>query len=98
MLQEPDLVVGVENGEIGFQPDQFRMAAQDARADRMKGAEPRHALDRLADHLADALLHLARRLVGEGDREDFRRPGAAKAENMRDARGQNARLAGAGAG
>ena len=47
---------------------------------------------------ADALLHLARRLVGEGDGEDFRRPGAAETEDVGDARGQHAGLAGAGAG
>jgi hypothetical protein len=29
LLQQPDLVVGVEDGEIGFQPDQLGMAAQD---------------------------------------------------------------------
>ena len=52
----------------------------------------------LADHLADALLHLARRLVGEGDGEDFGGPGAAEAENVGDAGGEDARLAGARAG
>ena len=74
------------------------MAAQDFHADGMEGAEPRHALDHLADDVADAVLHLARRLVGEGDGEDFARPGAAEAENMGDAHGEHAGLAGAGAG
>src|SRR5437763_16794550 len=64
----------------------------------MEGAEPRHAFDRVADHLADALLHFARRLVGEGHREDLGWPGAAETENMRDAGGQNPGLAGTGAG
>ncbi len=64
----------------------------------MEGAEPRHALDHAADNVADAVLHLARGLVGEGDRENFARPGAAEAENMGDAHGEDARLAGAGAG
>ena len=67
-------------------------------ADRVEGAEPGHALDRGADQLADALLHLARGLVGEGDRENFggrARPGV---EDVGDAGGQHARLAGAGAG
>ena len=73
------------------------MAAQDLHADRMEGAEPRHALDDLADHAADALLHLARRLVGEGDREDLARAGAAGRQDVGDARGQHAGLAGAGA-
>ena len=74
------------------------MAAQDFHADRMEGAEPRHALDHAADDLADAVLHLARRLVGEGDGEDLARPGAAGGEDVGDAHGEHARLAGAGAG
>ena len=64
----------------------------------MEGAEPGHALDHLADHLPDAQLHLARRLVGEGHRQDVARPGAAEIEDVGDARRQHARLAGAGAG
>src|SRR2546429_1505181 len=32
------------------------------------------SLDDLPDHGADAQLHLARRLVGEGDRQNFRGP------------------------
>ena len=72
------------------------MAAQNAPADRMKRAKPRHAFDGLAEHLAEPQLHLARRLVGEGDRQDLAGAGAAHAENMGDATGQHARLAGAG--
>ena len=78
LLDQADLVVGVEDGEVGLQADQLGVAAQDLHADRVEGAEPGHALDHLADHLADALLHLARRLVGEGDGEDFARPRAAE--------------------
>ena len=98
LLQQPDLVVDIENGEVGFEPDQFGMAAQDFHADRMEGAEPGHALDHAADDLADAVLHLARRLVGEGDGEDLAGPGAAGGEDMGDAHGEHAGLAGAGAG
>ena len=47
---------------------------------------------------ADALLHLAGRLVGEGDGEDLAGPGLAGRQDMGEARGQHARLAGAGAG
>ena len=98
LLHQPDLIVGVEDGEVGLQADQLGMAAQDLHADRMERAEPRHALDDLPDHRADARLHLARGLVGEGDGEDFRRARAAEREDVGDARGQHARLAGAGAG
>ena len=97
LLQEADLIVGVEDREVGAQPHHLRMAAQNLHADRMKRAEPRHPFGALfADQLADAQLHLARRLVGEGHGEDLRGPGAAGREDMRDAGRQNARLAGAG--
>jgi hypothetical protein len=74
------------------------MAAEQLDADRVEGAEPGHALDRAADENADALLHLARRLVGEGHRQDLRGIGEAEIENMGDAGGQNPGLAGARAG
>jgi hypothetical protein len=61
-------------------------------------AEPRHAFDHAADDLLDAVLHFPRRLVGESDGEDFARPGAAGSENVGDAHGEHAGLAGSGAG
>jgi hypothetical protein len=73
------------------------MAAQDLDAGRVEGAEPGHALHRLADQMGDALLHLARCLVGEGDGENLGGEGAALVENVGDTRGQDPRLAGAGA-
>ena len=54
LLEQADLVVDIEHGEIGFELHQFGMGAQDTATDRMKGAEPRHALDLLAEHLAKA--------------------------------------------
>src|SRR3546814_1372763 len=70
------------------------MAAQHLRGDAVEGAEPLHALDRVADHPPDALAHLARRLVGEGDGEDFGWPRAARRDDVREARGQRRGLAG----
>ena len=98
LFEQADLIVRVENGEIGFEPDQFGVAAQDFRADRVKSAEPLHRLGALADQRLDALAHLARRLVGEGDRENFPCPREAEAQYMGDAGREHARLAGAGAG
>ncbi len=98
LLQQADLVVGVEDGEVGFQPDELGMAAQDFHADRVEGAEPGHALDLRPHVAADALLHLARGLVGEGHGEDLRGPGAAGGQDVRDARDEHAGLAGARAG
>ncbi len=84
--------------KLDLRPDQLGVAAQNLRADRVEGAEPGHALDDLPDHLSDAQLHLARRLVGEGDGEDFARVGAAEVQDVGDAGGEHPRLAGAGAG
>ena len=81
-----------------LQPRHLGVAAQHPGADRVEGAQPLHALDHAADEIADAVLHLARRLVGEGDGEDLPGLGAAGGEQMGDAGGEHARLAGAGAG
>ena len=98
LLQQADLVVGVEDGEAGLEADQLGMAAQDLGRDRVKRAEPRHALGDRPGEQRHALLHLARRLVGEGDGEDLPGLGAAGGDDVGDARRQHARLAGAGAG
>jgi hypothetical protein len=95
LLDQAGDVVGVEDGEIRAQTGQFGMAAQQLDADGVEGAQPWHALDRLANKHADAVLHLARRLVGEGDGEDLAGEGAASGQDMGDAGGEHARLAGA---
>ena len=51
-----------------------------------------------ADHRFEALAHLARRLVGEGDREKLGREGPAGRQDVREPGGQHPGLAGAGAG
>ena len=98
LLQQPDLIVGIEHGERRFQIDQLGMAAEDLDADGVEGAEPRHALDHATDQLADAEFHLARGLVGEGHGENLSRPRSAQAQNMGNARRQHPCLARAGAG
>ena len=94
LLEQAQLIVDVENREVGFEPHQFRMPAQHLHADRVERAEPRHALDHLADHAADPLLHLPRGLVGEGHREDFGRPRAAEREDVRNPGGEHEGLDG----
>ena len=98
LLHQAQLVVGVEDGEIGLKPDQLGVAAEHPRGDRVEGAEPGHALDRAAGDRRDALLHLARGLVGEGHGEDLARPGAAGGDEVGEAGGQRRGLAGAGPG
>ena len=61
----------------------------------MERAQPRHALANRPGERADALLHLARRLVGEGDGQNLMRLRAARRDDVGDARRQHARLAGA---
>ena len=78
LLQQPQLVVGVEDGEIGLEPDQLGVAAQHlARATEWKVPSQGMPSTASADDPPDPLAHLARRLVGEGDGEDLGRPGAA---------------------
>jgi hypothetical protein len=96
LFQQADLVVGVEDGEVGLQAHQLGVAAQDFYADGVEGAKPGHALDHAADEPADALLHFARGLVGEGDGEDFARPRLALGEDVGKPGGEHAGLAGAG--
>jgi hypothetical protein len=95
LLHQAKLVVGIQDREIRFEPGQFRVAAQHPRADGVEGAQPLHPLHHAADQRADAVLHLARGLIGEGDGQDLPRPGAPCGENVRQPRGQHARLAGA---
>ena len=40
LLQQAELVVGIEDVEAAGEPDQLRMAAQHAGAERVEGAEP----------------------------------------------------------
>ena len=49
LLDEADLVVGVEDGEARLEAHQLGMPAQDLDADGVEGAEPGHALDGAAD-------------------------------------------------
>ena len=44
LLEQPQLVVGIENGEIRPQTHELSMHPQDLGADRMERAEPRHRL------------------------------------------------------
>ncbi len=97
LLDQAQLVVGIEDREVGLEPDQFGVAAQQAGAERVEGAEP-EALDALAEQQRDAQDHLARGLVGEGHREHLPGPHPAGQQHMRKPRGQHPGLAGAGAG
>ena len=112
LLEQPVLVVAVEDGEVRAQmqvarlavhrhlpADEFGVPPQQLDADRMEGAEPRHPLDDAAGpaptrHPPQPLLHLARRLVGEGHGKDLVRPCLSGRHQVGDSRSQRPRLAG----
>ena len=94
LFQQADLVVGIQNGEAGFQADQFSMFAQDAGAQCVEGSQP-HPLCRRANQMGDALAHFLGGLVGEGDAQDLIGLGLALMQNLRKPGGQHAGLAGA---
>ena len=102
LLDEAELVVRVENREVRFQADKLGMAAQDARGERVEGAEPdflrRLRPEQGRDQPADPLAHFPRRPVGEGDGENLPRHGAPGREDMGDADCQRPGLAGARTG
>ena len=91
------LVVGVENREVARQPDALAVTAQQRQGVAVKGAdEGRQRKD--VDQPLDAVAHLARRLVGEGDGDDRGRVDAALLHQPGDAIGDDPGLARAGAG
>jgi len=94
---EAALVVGVVDRERAAVPETVGLAAQDAGAHRVEGADPHRARD-AADEALDALLHLARGLVREGDGEDLVGARVAGGEQIRDAMREHTGLARAGPG
>jgi hypothetical protein len=71
LLQQADLVVRVEDGEVALQPGELGMAAQQRPPIEWNVPSQGMPSTFAADQHADAVLHLARRLVGEGDGEDL---------------------------
>ena len=73
------------------------LGAQDPHARRVERRDP-HRLGPAADERGDPLLHLARGLVGEGDRQDLAGLHVALGQQVGDAVGEHPGLARAGAG
>ena len=93
LLHQADLVVRIEDCEIGTQADQFGVAAENFGADGVKGAKPRHAFGNGAEQMPDPLFHLACRLVGEGDGENLGGERFASRNHVGDTGGENAGFA-----
>ena len=96
-LHERLLVVGVVDDEAAADPDRLAVAPEDPGAERVERARLDVAA-RLADERDDPLAQLAGGPVRERHREDLPRPDALDADEVRDAVGEDARLAAAGAG
>ncbi|MEA3219929.1 MAG: hypothetical protein OZX49_01025 [Immundisolibacter sp.] len=96
-LDQPLLVVGVQDLEGFRQAGLAPVGAQQAVGDAVKRAHP-HAPRRHRYQLADALAHLGRGLVGEGDGQNLQRRGTLDLDQPGDAVRQHAGLAAAGAG
>ncbi len=67
-LDQPQLVLGVQNLKALRQTGLLPMAAQQPMRQPVKGADP-HTGYRCLDHLLDTAAHFTRRLVGKGHRE-----------------------------
>jgi hypothetical protein len=96
-LDQPLLVVGIEDLEAFRQPRLAPVPAQQAVRDAVEGADG-ETLRAAGDQLVQARAHLARGLVGEGDGEDRPRRRVFHLGEPADAVGEHARLAGTGAG
>ena len=96
-LDQPPRVGRVVDRVLARVAQARRLGAQQARAGRVEGHDP-HAAGRVAEQQLDALAHLLRGLVGEGDGQQLAGARAAGLHEPGDAMGEHARLARAGAG
>ncbi len=97
LLDQPLLVLAVEDLEARRQAGQLVMQPQQPVRDAVEGAHP-HGAARHVEQFLDAVAHLGRGLVGEGDGQDVVGRGAQRADRPGDAMREHAGLAAAGAG
>ena len=88
LFDQANLIVGVQNGEIAFQPHQFGMTAQQLDTNRMERSHPWHAFHRLPQKHANTIFHFARRFVGKCHRQNFIRTRTTGGQQMHNAAGQ----------
>ena len=73
LSDQPKAVVRIVNGKIGRKAQAVRLGAQNPRKDRMERPHPQRLRIGISYHGRDTRLHLARRLVGKGQRQDLKR-------------------------
>ena len=97
LLQQPQLVVRIENGEVGFEAGSLGVAAENSCRQGMERPQP-PSFHRTAGHRGDPVFHFPGGLVGERDGDDLtgvRQPGH---QDVGEPGRQHPGLAGAGAG
>ena len=87
----------VRTRNSGLSPASIAALAEHAVAEGVEGADPGLGVA-VRDELVDALRHLARGLVGEGEGEDLLRPRLLRGDEVGDAAREDGGLAGARAG
>ena len=97
LLEQAQLIIGVEDAEAAREAYLLGMAAKHPRAERVERAEP-EPLGGPPEDGRDPFAHLAGRLVGERDGKHLPGAGAPGHQDVGEAGGQHARLAGSGAG
>ena len=97
LSQQAQLIVGIDDGIIAFQTDQFGVAAQHFGADGVERAQPWHTFHRRADQIAHPLAHFAGGAVGESNAKNLARPGKPHSHKVCEASRQGRRFAGPGA-
>ena len=98
LFEQADLIVHIENGEIGSQAHQFSMTTQDFCPDGMERTEPGHTFHGAAYKRPNAMLHLLGGFVGECDGQQLTGPGFAGGKNVGQAGGEDPCLSSASAG
>ena len=96
-LHDGALIGGVVDQEVGIYTDRCAEAAQQLGGGGVEGAHPQIPRD-LAEHAFEPVTHLASGLVGEGDAEDAVGRDVLARDEIGDAVGDDAGLAGAGSG
>jgi hypothetical protein len=91
------LISVVVDDEAPLEPSGLVVAAEQADADRVEGADPEILADVRPEQLIEPGLHLAGGLVGEGDGEDAVGRDAVERDEVGDPVDDDARLAAAGA-
>ena len=89
---EAHRVALIVDAEAGRKAEAIAVAPQDPDTRRMEGRHP-HAVGHRTDQFGHPLLHLAGRLVGEGDGQDGERRHAPFADEVGDTAGENPGLA-----